>query len=57
MDKLDVSNKIPFDATDQIFRLKNIKNIAESFNKDTKDLTACLLDRPRHKEIETSLEK
>ena len=30
---------------------KNIKNIAESLNKDPKDLTACLLDRPRHKMI------
>ena len=58
MDKLAVSNKIPFDATDLDFPIeKNIKNIAESLNKDTKDLTACLLDRPRHKEIIDKLRK
>ena len=52
MDKLAVSNKIPYDATDLDFPLeKNIKNIADSLNKDIKDLTACLLNRPRHKEI------
>ena len=52
MDKLAVSNKIPYDATDLDFPLeKNIKNLADSLNKDIKDLTACLLNRPRHKEI------
>ena len=52
MDKLAVSNKIPNDATDLDFPLeKNIKNIADALNKDIKDLTACLLNRPRHKEI------
>ena len=52
MDKLAVSNKIPYDATDLDFPLeKNIKNIADALNKDIKDLTACLLNRPRHKEI------
>ncbi|SVC02379.1 uncharacterized protein METZ01_LOCUS255233, partial [marine metagenome] len=30
---------------------KNIKNIAEAKNKDINQITACLLDRPRHKEI------
>ncbi len=58
MNKLAVSNKVPFDATDLDFPIeKNIKNIAESLNKDTKDLTACLLDRPRHKEIIDKLRK
>ncbi len=58
MDKLAVSNKIPFDATDLDFPLeKNIKNIADSLNKDVKDLTACLLNRPRHKEIINELNK
>ena len=58
MDKLAVSNKIPFDATDLDFPLeKNIKNIADSLNKDVKDLTACLLNRPRHKEIINKLKR
>ena len=58
MDKLAVSNKVPFDATDLDFPLeKNIKNIADSLNKDIKDLTACLLNRPRHKEIIDKLKK
>ena len=58
MDKLAVSNKVPLDATDLDFPLeKNIKNIADSLNKDTNDLTACLLDRPRHKEIIDKLKK
>ena len=58
MDKLAVSSKVPFDATDLDFSLeKNIKNIADSLNKDIKELTACLLDRPRHKEIINKLRK
>ena len=52
MDKLAVSNKIPNDATDLDFSIeKNIKNLAESLNKDIKDITACLLNRPRHFKI------
>ena len=52
MDKLTVSNKVPYDATDLDFSIeKNIKNIAESLNKDIKNVTACLLDRPRHRKI------
>ena len=30
---------------------KNIKNLAEFLNKDINQLTACILDRPRHKKI------
>ncbi len=56
MDKLAVSNKVPFDATDLDFPLeKNIKNIADSLNKDITDITACLLNRPRHKVITDKL--
>ena len=56
MDKLAVSGRVPFDATDLDFSLeKNIQNIADSMNKDIKDVTVCLLDRPRHKEIITKL--
>ena len=50
MDKLAVSGKVPFEATDLDFSLeKNIQNIADSMNKDIKDVTVCLLYRPRHK--------
>jgi len=52
MNKLAVSNNVPFDATDLDFPLeKNFKNLADSLNKDVKDITACLLDRPRHNKI------
>ena len=52
MDKLAVSNNVPIDATDLDFPLeKNIRNIADSLNKNIKDITVCLLDRPRHKKI------
>tara|TARA_Y100001970_G_scaffold146668_1_gene180128 strand:+ start:285 stop:1232 length:948 start_codon:yes stop_codon:yes gene_type:complete len=58
MDKLAVSNDVPFDATDLDFSIeKNIKNIADSKNKKISDLTACLLDRPRHKNIIDKLKK
>ena len=58
MEKLAVSNKVPFDATDLDFPLeKNIKNVADSLNKDITDITVCLLDRPRHKEIINNLNK
>ncbi len=52
MDKLAVCSGVPHDATDLDFTVeKNIKNIADSLNKDIKDVTACLLNRPRHKKI------
>ena len=52
MDKLAVGKEIPKDATDLDFNIeKNIKNIADAKNMDLSELTACLLDRPRHKEI------
>ena len=52
MDKLAVSSNVPFEATDLDFPLeKNISNLADAMNKDIKDVTVCLLDRPRHKEI------
>ena len=58
MDKIAVSNKIPFEATDLDFSVeKNIKNIADSLNKDLKDITACLLNRPRHKKIINELKR
>ena len=49
---ISVGSEVPSDAIDLDFPIeKNIKNIAESKNKKISDLTACLLDRPRHKEI------
>ena len=58
MDKIAVSKKVPYDATDLDFSIeKNIKNIADSLNKDLNNVTACLLDRPRHKEIIEKLKK
>ena len=52
MDKLAVGKDVPKDATDLDFSIeKNIKNIAESKNTDINKITACILDRPRHKEI------
>ena len=58
MNKLAVSNDVPYEATDLDFPIeKNIKNIAESKNKDLTKITACLLDRPRHKEIIDKLKK
>ncbi len=58
MDKLAVTNKVPFEATDLDFPLeKNINNIADSLNKNINDITACILDRPRHKNIIDKLNK
>ena len=52
MDKLAVGKDVPNDATDLDFPIeKNIKNIADAKNKKISDITACILDRPRHKEI------
>jgi len=58
MDKLAVGKDVPFDATDLDFSVeKNIKNIADSKNKDLNKITACILDRPRHKEIINKLKE
>ena len=58
MDKIAVSKKIPYEATDLDFSIeKNIKNIADSLNKDVTDITACLLDRPRHNQIIDELKR
>ena len=58
MNKLAVGKDVPKDATDLDFSIeKNIKNIAEAKNKNIEEITACLLDRPRHKEIIDKLKK
>ena len=52
MDKIAVGNDIPKDAIDLDNKLKkNIENLADCKKKDISQLTACLLDRPRHKKI------
>ena len=52
MNKLAVGKEVPKEATDLDFSLeKNIKNIADAKNKDISNITACILDRPRHKKI------
>jgi len=58
MDKLAVGNDIPTDAVDLDFSVeKNIKNIADAKNKDIKKITACMLNRSRHKEIIDELKR
>ena len=58
MDKLAVGKDVPKDATDLDFSIeKNIKNIADSKNKDLNQITACLLNRPRHNKIIEKLKK
>ena len=52
MSKIAVGSDVPKDATDLDFSIeKNVKNIADAKNKDISKITACILNRPRHKEI------
>ena len=58
MNKLAVGKDVPYDAIDLDYSVeKNIKNIADVKNRDISKLTACILDRPRHKEIIDKLKK
>ena len=58
MNKLAVGKEVPKDAVDLDFSVeKNVKNIADVKNKDITKITACVLDRPRHKQIIESLKK
>ena len=58
MNKISVGKEIPKDAVDLDFSIeKNIKNIADSMNKDINKVTACILDRPRHKEFIDELKR
>ena len=58
MEKIAVGKNIPKEAIDLDFSIeKNIKNLADAKNKDVSDIRACLLDRPRHKEIIDNLNK
>ena len=50
MDKIAVGQNIPKDVIDLDFSVKkNIQNLADIKNKKPENLTACILDRPRHK--------
>ena len=50
MDKIAVGKNIPKDVIDLDFSIKkNIQNLADTKNKKPENLTACILDRPRHK--------
>jgi len=58
MEKLAVGKDIPNEAVDLDFSVeKNIKNISESKNKPISNITACILDRPRHKKTINDLKK
>ena len=52
MEKIAVGNDVPKEATDLDFPIeKNIKNIADAKNKKIEEITACILNRPRHKDL------
>ncbi|MDA9697751.1 class II fructose-bisphosphatase [Candidatus Pelagibacter sp.] len=51
--KVNEKNVIDLDFTVK----KNIYNLSEYLNKNPENLTACILDRPRHKEIIEELKK
>jgi len=57
MDKI-ATGKIEKGVIDLDYPLKkNISNLAEFMNKDISSITACILDRPRHKKIIDELKK
>ena len=57
MDKI-ATGRIEKGLIDLDFTLKkNISNLAEFMNKDISSITACILDRPRHKKIIDELKK
>ena len=52
MEKLASGSDVPSGLLDLDFPIeKNIKNLADFKNKDLSDLTVCILERPRHKNI------
>jgi len=58
MNKIAVGQEIPIDCVDLDFSIKkNIYNIADFKKVKTSDITACILDRPRHKIIIEELNK
>ena len=58
MEKIAVGKHIENGAVDLDFSIeKNLKNLADAKNKKMEDLTVCLLERDRHKEIIDKLNK
>tara|TARA_B100000287_G_scaffold67042_1_gene58614 strand:- start:765 stop:1709 length:945 start_codon:yes stop_codon:yes gene_type:complete len=58
MEKIAFGSDVPKFALDLDFSIeKNIKNLSDVKNKKISDITACLLNRPRHKEIIEKLKK
>ena len=58
MDKIAYGKNVPDNAVDLDFTVeKNINNLAETLNKKTNEITACILDRPRHNDIINRLKK
>ena len=51
--KVNVKNVVDLDYTVK----KNISNLSDYLNKNPENLTACILDRPRHKQIIEELKK
>ena len=58
MEKIAVSQDVPSDVVDLDFSVeKNINNLSEALKKKPHEITVCLLNRPRHKEIIKILNK
>ena len=58
MDKIAIGPNIPKGIIDLDFSIKkNIENLADFKNKKPENITACLLDRPRHREKINELKK
>ena len=52
MNKIAYGKNVPNDAIDLDFPIeKNIKNLADVKNTNIEQLTVCILDRPRHKDV------
>ena len=58
MQKLSIGKNIEKGVVDLDFKLEtNLKNLADAKSKKLSELTVCLLDRPRHREIIDTLDK
>ena len=58
MDKIAYGKNVPDEAIDLDFSIeKNIKNLSDVTNKNLSNLTVCILDRPRHKDLINRLKK
>ena len=56
MEKIAIGTNLPKDLIDLDYSVeKNIKRLADAKNVNPENLTVCILDRPRHKEIISSL--